>query len=74
MYTVNFKQLVYASCLTWRYFGGFGGLPSWRGAEPAIRAALCDGNKQRPVPLAGEIPLASVLPIRAAVHLIVLKQ
>ena len=62
-------------CLTWRCFGGFGGLPFCRRADkPAVRAALCDRNKQSPVSFASEISLTSILPIRATIHLIVLKQ
>lgn len=61
--------------ITWRCCCGFGGLPSWTGADkPTIWATLCDRNKQCPVAWAGEIPLASILPIRAAVHIIVLIQ
>lgn len=58
---------------TWRCLGSEG---TWCEAadKPAVRAALCDGDEQSPVFLAGEKPLISVLPIRAASHVKVLKR
>lgn len=71
-----FKLLVCTSKhLTGGCCSGFGGLPLCNGAEnPAIRTTLRDRNKQCPVPFAGEIPLASISSIRAAIDLIVLKR
>lgn len=61
--------------LTWGCCSGFGRLPFCNGAEnPAIRTTLGDRNKQCPTPFAGEIPLASIFSIRAAIDLIVLKK
>lgn len=62
-------------CLTWRCVVGVEVLLFWRRAdEPAVRFALLGGNKQRPATFAGEIPLASASPIRAALHIVLLEQ
>lgn len=43
-------------------------------AQPTIRTTLVGRDKQRPVPLAAEIPLACARSVRAAINLVVLQR